>query len=175
MSKYCSLPQRLSLNSIQIGECTIWTGYCQKSTVSPRGEEGSYGRINLTYQGRSLKFPVHRVARVLEELLILDPNFNFYDKSDKELFFELYFAYSACGLSIDHLCERTLCFNPMHLEWVYLTDNQKRKKWSSFAKEKKITLQSRKVTRHYRSLLSSGNIQIWIKKIKTKQFRVSRG
>jgi hypothetical protein len=63
----------------------------------------------------------------------------------------------------------------MHLEWVYLTDNQKRKKWSSFAKEKKITLQSRKVTRHYRSLLSSGNIQIWIKKIKTKQFRVSRG
>ena len=173
MGKYRSLPHRLSHNSRREGDCDVWTGYCQKGTVSVRGEDGAYGRVNLTYEGRSLKFPVHRVAKVLEEMLILDQNFNFYNKGDKKLFFELYFAYSACGLSIDHLCERTLCCNPVHLEWVYLTHNQKRKKWKSFAKRKKILHQTVRVTRHYRSLLSAEKIEVWIKKITAKQYRIT--
>ncbi len=173
MGKYISLVDRLCTHSKREGDCALWTGYCQKVTVSTRGEDGSYGRINLTYKGRSLKFPVHRVAKVLEELLILRPGFDFYNKQDKETFFELYAAYSACGLSIDHLCKRTLCFNPSHLEWVFLTANQKRKKWSSFARKKKIALHTTKRTRHYRTLLTSKGVESWIHKIKSKQFRIT--
>lgn len=173
MGTYRSLQERLCTHSIKEGDCSIWVGYCQKVTVSPRGEDGSYGRINLTWKGRSLKFPVHRVAKVLEELLLLNPCFNFYSKEDKELFFDLYTAYSACSLSIDHLCGRTLCFNPDHLEWVHLTVNQRRKKWSNSVRRKKIGLQKSKETRHYRSLLSSSGVKEWVKKIRSRQFRVT--
>ncbi len=172
MGIYTSLQERLRVHSRREDDCAIWVGYCQNGTISPRGEDGSYGRINLTWKGRSLKFPVHRVAKVLEELLFLKPDFDFYNKQDKEMFFELYFAYSACWLSIDHLCEKTLCFNPSHLEWVFLTVNQKRKKWTSSARRRKISLQKSRGTRHYQTLLSSNGVEAWIKKIKAKQFRV---
>ncbi len=172
MAKYQSLKERLDKNSRQEGTCHLWTGYCQATYVSVPGTLGSYGRINLTKDGRSLKFPVHRVSKVLEEILVLRPNFDFYTPKDKQLFFDLYQAYSACGLSIDHLCKNSLCINPLHLEWVHLSKNQQRKKWTESKRNERLTRQKSGRTRHYISLSITPNIFKWIQKIQRMQHRV---
>ena len=133
MGKYQSLQERLMKNSKwiqsllpeELGGCRVWTGYTQENGYVSSGT--GYGKINLTYLGRSLKFPTHRVSAVLSEVLILKKDFDFYNSHDKTTFFELYFAYSACRLSIDHLCTNSLCFNPNHLEWVWMDKNLQRK------------------------------------------------
>lgn len=149
--------------------CRIWGGYTQKDGY-PTIKEG-YGRMNIQREGRSLKFPVHRVSKVLDEILTVDPDFDFYHEDSKKLFFELYDAYSLCGLSIDHLCRNSLCFAPLHLEWVYLSANQKRKKWSSQKRIFRMRLVSEGKTRHYTLVRDSNTIQALIKKIKRKQYR----
>ena len=178
MPRYASLLERLYQNSVNVSavknlpdECLIWTGYCQCVYVTERGTQGSYGKINLTRDGRSLKFPVHRVAKVLEEILTLMSGFDFYNPLHKKIFFELYYAYSACGLSIEHLCCNTLCINPSHLEWVTLSENQKRKKWDWRKRSKRILEQQKGVTRYYRSLELTPNILAWIRSIKKKAYR----
>lgn len=183
MGKYSSLQERLMLNSkwekcdhvdihgeLHLDSCRVWTGYSQKNGHISK-EKGCYGRINLTFDGRSLKFPVHRVSLVLHEVLTLKSDFNFYKKEDKKLFFDLYFAYSAAGLSVDHLCGNTLCFNPHHLEWVWLTKNQQRKKWKPRKREDRILKLLKSDTPHTRKLLSSQSLQIWIDKIKLRRYR----
>ncbi len=172
MQRYASLHERLIRNSRRENDCCLWEGYCQSGYVSEPGTLGSYGRINLTKEGRSLKFPVHRVSKVLEEILILYPEFDFYKPKDKKIFFELYSAYSACGLSIDHLCKNSLCINPTHLEWVHLTKNQQRKKWSTRERKVRIKRQNERRTRHYTSLSVTTNILTWIKKIQQKGYRI---
>lgn len=172
MPRYKSLQERLSHNSKKVGECVVWTGYCQSTYVTEPGTAGAYGRINLTKGGRSLKFPVHRVSKVLEEIIIQYPAFDFYKLKDKELFFDLYQAYSACGLSIDHLCKNSLCINPAHLEWVHLSNNQQRKKWGRQKREKRMEMLNSKRTRHYINLSLSPSIFAWVKQIQKRSHRI---
>jgi hypothetical protein len=128
--------------------------------------------MNIQRDGRSLKFPVHRVAKVHEEILIIKPDFDFYDRKDKQLFFDLYDAYSACGLTIDHLCRNSLCMEAVHLEWVRLTKNQQRKKWSDSKLRARIHLNTTRNTRHHQMVKRSASVKEFIKKISAIQFRV---
>ena len=176
MGKYQSIEERLGaytrLQHSACGTCHIWTGYCQKGYVEAPETDGAYGRINLVYGGRSLKFPIHRVAKVLEEISSLKSSFNFYDEKDKRDFFTLYYAYSATGLSIDHLCKNTLCFNPEHLEWVLLSKNQSRKYWSEKKRASRVVLIKKKQTRHHTSLLRAISFQNWLQQIRSRKYRV---
>ena len=169
MPQYASLLSRLMSNTRQENTCCIWTGYCQNQHVKKPETPGAYGRINIQKDGRSLKFPVHRVSKVLEEIMTLRSDFDFYNPLDKQSFFELYQAYSICGMSIDHLCKKSLCINPFHLEWVHLTKNQQRKKWSQKRRFQRIQKQDEKKTRHYKSLVVSSDLREWIKKIKSRK------
>jgi hypothetical protein len=177
MARYKSLQERLSKQSCSCRHpegsfCRIWTGYKQKDGY-PSADDG-YGRMNMQRGGRSLKFWVHRVAKVLEEILIIKPDFDFYKKEDKQLFFDLYDAYAACGLTIDHLCRRTLCLEPTHLEWVRLTKNQQRKKWSDSKLRARIHLNKTHETNHHKMVRRSKTVKELIKKINSKQFRLVR-
>jgi hypothetical protein len=172
MPKYASLQERLLHNSVRIKDCCVWSGYCQNSYIENPGTPGAYGRINLHKDGRSLKFPVHRVAKVLEECILLVPRFNFYNPVHKQFFFDLYTAYSACKLSIDHLCKVSLCINPTHLEWVHLSKNQQRKKWSNSKRKTRIVKQQNGRTRHYKALHISSNVIAWIKRIQAESHRI---
>lgn len=175
--KYPSLPHRLVENSIYVHNldlevgCWLWQGYCQKSYITKRGSPGSYGRINLIRDGVSSKLPVHRVAKVLYEITELKPEFDFYKKEDKKLFFNLYRAYSVCGLTIDHLCGNTLCWNPSHLEWVYLSNNQRRKKWDIFRKVERVKFIVDRLTRHQASMYLTNDVRDWTYKISRRRYR----
>lgn len=171
MAKYVSLKERLLANSSiePDTECIIWRGYSQKDGYPSKGD--GYGRINITRNGRSLKFATHRVAKVHAEVLILEPHFNFYTPQHKEIFFELYDAYSLCGLSIDHLCENSLCINPDHLDWVYLSVNIWRKKWNARERKSRMEAIRNHVTRHDKMLQSSDGVHHFIRKIKSKSYR----
>lgn len=171
MGKYASLQERLELNSKRIKRgCVVWTGYCQKEGyVVPPGTMGAYGKINLTRDGRSLKFYVHRVSKILDELLQLKAEFDFYDKVDKRIFFELLDAYYVCGLTIDHNCENTLCRNPDHLEWVTLTVNQQRKKWT--VRQNQIKVRRGPPVIHPKALDLSPGVVSWIRRIRSKSYR----
>ena len=162
MARYSSLQQRLMDNSkwekcesidlyeeMHLSNCRVWSGYSQKNGYISK-EKGCYGRINLFFETQSLKFPVHRVSPVLHELLTIKPDFDFYKKEDKKVFFDLYFAYSASRLSVDHLCGNTLCFNPNHLEWVWLDKNQQRKKWKEKERNDRVLKVSRSSKKRYR-------------------------
>jgi hypothetical protein len=157
-------------DEIHLDNCRVWTGYSQKDGYISK-EKGSYGRINLVFEGRSLKFPTHRVSLVLHEILTLKPNFDFYKKEDKKLFFELYFAYSLSRLSVDHLCGNTLCFNPNHLEWVWMDKNQQRKKWKQKERSDRILKVYKSNTVHNLKLMCSHDVQTWINKIKLRRYR----
>lgn len=177
MWKYRSLQERLILNSHKekslhlpehCGHCQVWDGYTQDGY---RTEKEGYGRINLTYEGRSLKFPVHRVALVLHEILTINPRFDFYNKEDKLAFFELYFAYSQARLTVDHVCNNSLCFNPGHLEWVWLSINEKRKKWKKKERRRKALSVVGNKTRHRALVLSMPNISSLVYWIKQRSYR----
>jgi len=144
-AKYNSLQERLEKNSREqnsehLSPCRIWLGYCQQGMTRGVG----YGRINLTQKRpgdtkpKSRKFPVHRVAKTLSEILTINPSFNFYEPGDKKIFFDLLQAYSLSRLTIDHLCKNALCINPNHLEWVTLNANQRRKYWLASKRRKRI-------------------------------------
>lgn len=173
MGKYKSLEERLERNSEKTRRgCVVWTGYCQKGGyVVPPGTKGAYGKINLTRDGRSLKFPVHRVSKILHELLQLKPDFDFYDKTDKRLFFELSDAYSICGLTVDHMCRNSLCFRSGHLEWVTLTVNQQRKKWLAHQHQEQIAKYRVNPSVHQKALDLSPSVILWIKRIRSKSYR----
>ncbi len=170
-SKYASLEQRLALNSAidQKSGCVIWKGYTQKDGYISNGT--GYGRINLTRDKRSLKFPTHRVSKVNREMTQLEPGFDFYDPEHKAKFFALYEAYSLCRLTIDHLCGHSLCINPDHLEWVYMSPNIWRKKWKEGRRNKRITAVSCRATRHDKMLQSSDSVQEFVRKIRAKSYR----
>jgi hypothetical protein len=179
-TKYTSLQERLlahshSLNPSNVADsCRIWTGYAQKDGyMCGRGVEG-YGKINLTCpeDGKSRKFAVHRVALVLHEVLQIQPDFNFYNQDNKKLFFDLLRAYSVVGLTVDHLCNNSLCFNPLHLEWVVLPKNIARKKWSSRKKEGRMNAVSLGKTHHIRRVLNSNSIEALVSKILQKKYRI---
>jgi hypothetical protein len=172
--KYQSLQERLVVLSVWSDQgfltpCLLWNGYTQdKGYVSFRK---GYGKINLSRDGRSLKFTVHRVARVLYEILTINPAFNFYDKEDKQSFFDLYDAYRFSGLTIDHLCKVSRCLNPLHLEWVYADPNQKRKKWSYSKRKARLFKIQARLTRHHRTVVTSNTVKELIRKIKAKSYR----
>jgi hypothetical protein len=73
--------------------CHVWTGW-----KIPTG----YGRIDVRINGRSLKYPAHRVAYELAK----DP--------------------IPSGLQIDHLCRNRACCNPDHMEVVTAAENARR-------------------------------------------------
>lgn len=171
MARYNSLTERLIHNSHRDKHCCVWDGYCQKTHAEIPGTPGAYGRINLQRAGRSLKFPVHRVAKVLEEILLLMKDFDFYDLTHKQIFFDLYQAYSLANLSIDHLCKNTLCINPRHLEWVRLSKNTQRKKWLKSKRVNRIKKQHYGKTRHYQAITISGNVLEWIQKIQCRVYK----
>lgn len=170
-SKYASLHERLLLNS-EVNEetlCLVWKGYTQKDGYVSKSK--GYGRINLTLDGRSCKFPPHRVAKVEEEIRRLKPDFDFYDPKHKQEFFDLYRAYSASKLTIDHLCKNSLCLNPDHLEWVRLSNNVWRKKWSDKQRKERMGLIAKRVTRHDKIVQASDTVRELIRKIQTKTYR----
>jgi hypothetical protein len=178
--KYGSLPGRLEAHSIPIpsdlfpgSDCRIWQGYAQDHTPTERGVCG-YGHISLYRPGiGSRHFIVHRVAMVLEVMLELKPDFDFYKTADQALFFDLWEAYSRSGLTIDHLCGNSLCINTSHFEWVFMTENLARKYWSEERRKKRIkTLQKKETAK--RSQLSpcnDENVQAFIAIIRNKKYR----
>ena len=178
MSKHKSLQLRLEASSYYCScntkgidtPCKIWTGYTQKDGYPSDGV--GYGRMNIQRDGRAKKLPVHRVSKVLDEMLTINPNFDFYDKEDKKLFFELYDAYSFCQLTIDHLCRNSLCFEPLHLEWVHLTSNQQRKRWTRNKVRQRLHLIHRSKTRHQKMVVKSVNVKVLIKKLKSRKYRI---
>lgn len=176
MPKYISLADRLSKLSFSqpsvfgtSSPCSTWSGYTQKDGYVSLSE--GYGRINLMRDGRSLKFPTHRVAKVLEEIEMLVEAFDFYSQKDRALFFDLYDAYSALRLSIDHLCKNSLCINPNHLEWVHMAANLQRKKWSSRKLASRFKVVASKKTRHHRTLARSSTVHEFIRRIQNKGYR----
>lgn len=175
MAKYASLQDRLVRLSCSCDfgwgtPCLIWDGYTQKDGYVSNKE--GYGKINLTREGKSLKFAVHRVSKVLDEILTIKPSFNFYNMSDKESFFDLYDAYSLSRLTIDHLCKNSLCLKSSHLEWVYISPNQQRKKWSQQKRKQRLLLNEKRITRHHHLVVKSQTVQALIKKIKEKKYRI---
>lgn len=174
--KYSSLQERLAKLSCLCDQgfstpCLLWKGYTQdKGCVS---FQKGYGKINLTREGRSLKFTVHRVSKVLDEILTVNPSFDFYDAQDKQSFFDLYDAYRFSGLTIDHLCKESRCLNPLHLEWVYMDPNQKRKKWSQSKRKARLHQIQAGKTRHHQIVVRSNTVKDLIKRIKSKSYRRS--
>jgi hypothetical protein len=188
--KYSSLQQRLQKLSkrhssgfmvecicVSTGEvqkieipCRLWKGYSQTDGYVTPGK--GYGKINLTKNGRSLKHSVHRVSKILAELLHLEPAFDFYNEANKQLFFDLYEAYLRADLSVDHLCKKTLCIEPTHLEWVHLTANQKRKKWNHSKRQKRFGQIASHATRHAKAVQVSASVQEFINKIRRKRYRI---
>ncbi len=172
--KYSSLQKRLVVLSSLSDQgfstpCLLWNGYTQdKGYVS---FQKGYGKINLTRDGRSLKFTVHRVSKVLYEILTVNPSFDFYDKFDKQSFFNLYDAYRLSGLTIDHLCKQSRCLNPLHLEWVYIDPNQKRKKWSHNKRKARIASIQAGKTKHHRTVVTSDTVKELVRRIKSKSYR----
>ena len=173
MPKYTSLAERLSKLSVEkpsrlskTSPCHIWCGYTQKDGYVSKAE--GYGRINLPRDGRSCKFPTHRVAKVLEEINTLVMSFDFYNQKDRVLFFDLYDAYSTVRLSIDHVCGNSLCINPDHLEWVYLSTNQQRKKWSSTKRILHFRFLAKQETDHHKILQRSTSVRQFIRKIQQR-------
>lgn len=174
MAKYTSLQERLTKLSCSCSlgwytPCKLWDGYTQKDGYV--SDKEGYGKINLMREGRSLKFTVHRVAKVLEEILSIHTSFDFYRKVDRALFFDLYDAYLLSGLTIDHLCKNSLCIECDHLEWVYNSVNQKRKKWARKKRSERIHLNHSKNTRHHRLVNRSKTVHELIIKIKKRGFR----
>ncbi len=183
MKKYSSLQERLLDNSKIVPNaclahlpqeqscCYLWLGHRQtaKNGKVKKGESGGYGRINFWYDGKSGKFITHRVAKVLAELLQINPNFNFYgNATDREQFFALLMAYRKLRLHLDHLCSTTECWNPYHTEWVSAGENIARRDWAYVKKQRKLTSRVITKSRHETSLSMQESISEWIKYIKAK-------
>jgi hypothetical protein len=169
VARYNSMQDRLKRNSKSVkckklkgcGNCRIWTGY----TVN------GYGRTNIRTDRVNKSHFVHRISKVLSEILSINPDFDIYDPLQKVYFIDLYAAYGKVKLTIDHICGDSLCINPNHLEWVWLDKNQQRKKWLDRKRSDKIILITAKDTRHERAVSSKSDLSSLTRMIKSKKYR----
>ncbi len=126
--------------------CHLWVG-----TVVGGHGRAYYGRINLPRNwirkpgGDAPQLKAHRVALMLSDIeeaqKVHGFSFQWKKQSDKDLFFLYNLLLLLEGLTVDHLCCRKLCINPLHLEWVTREENQQRKTTRISAEQKKLQLE----------------------------------
>lgn len=182
--KYTGLEDRLRKNSEDIPgpcltPCRVWSGYKQNGMKLGEG----YGKINLFTtlpsdkpdkrgrRGRSRKFAVHRISKILAEITIVQPDFDFRNRVHRKSFFDLVYAYHLSGLTIDHLCGNPACLNPSHLEWVRMDQNQRRKYWNKGRKAKRVGKVHLHQTRHAQTVKRSESVEHFLQKIRAKVYR----
>ena len=92
--RYTNLFQRLLANSVE-SDVYGYQGTCCWEWTGPKQRRGGYGRVSVHVPGKGTQGKlVHRVVAALVLGRQLDPDLE----------------------TVEHACELTWCFNPLHLE-----------------------------------------------------------
>lgn len=102
--KHASIFARLVANTYEPESengCWLWSGYYLKSY--------KYAKIDLRINGKKISFQAHKMALVISEL---------HSDATKDEILCCHMLLRLAKLQVNHLCCKSLCINPDHLELV---------------------------------------------------------
>ena len=140
---YASLQERLIQNSAQRESkyidprlpdeqrlCCIWCGLKIRNDTQGYGEEFvGYGRIGLhnPATNSTIKRSTHKVAFAIHSMLSIGIVFDSSNPDHMKMLLEILEAYKYLyyseGLTHDHICVDSRCWNPYHLRWMTIQRN----------------------------------------------------